>query len=171
MEEQITLIELDAQRDTASCNVCYARNYESARDDAIGEKVNRLYKLGIGHTGIMLCDACLDRLSDMLNYARRLRDHTLRAGDEVWVLERDEDGLACDVSGYMFLAEAGGRAIVTAYINDMDDLDGIMEYHVMETAESYNTDLYVFPMADCYADREKALEILHEEKGEDDAEV
>ena len=166
-EEQMTLTELDAQKDTASCNICYARNYESARDDAIGEKVNRLYKLSIGHTGIMLCDNCLDQLSDMLNYARRLRDHSLRAGDEVYVLERDEEGLACDVTGYMFLAEAGGRAIVTPYIDNMDDLDGIMEYDVMETAENYDTDLAVFPMEDCYADREEALEVLRKEKDGD----
>jgi len=85
----------------------------------------------------------------------------------VYVLERDEEGLACDVTGYMFLAEAGGRAIVTPYINNMDDLDGIMEYHVMETAENYDTDLAVFPMEDCYADREEALEVLRKEKDGD----
>lgn len=39
-EEQMSRIELDAQRDTASCNSCYARNYESARPDEIDEKVD-----------------------------------------------------------------------------------------------------------------------------------
>lgn len=164
-EEQMTLTELDAQKDTASCNICYARNYESARDDAIGEKVNRLYKLSIGHTGIMLCDNCLDQLSDMLNTARCLRDHTFQAGAEVWVVERDEEGNACNVSGYMFLAEVGGRVIVTPYIDDMDDLDGIMEYHVEETAENYDTYLSVFPVEDCWPTQEVAHAALNEERG------
>lgn len=163
-KEPVGLIELDAQKDTASCNICYARNYESMRTDAIGEKVDRLYKLSIGHTALVLCDDCIDRLSDMLTTARRLRDHTPRAGDDVFVLERDENGMACDVSGYMFLAEVGGRAIVTPYINNMDDLDGILGYHVEETAENYDTDLAVFPMEDCFTDRETALEVLHKEE-------
>lgn len=92
---------------------------------------------------------------------------SLQAGDEVYVLKRNECGIACDVSGYLFLAEAGGRAIVTPYINDMDDLDGIMEYHVEETAENYDTALAVFPMADCFADRERAHAALRAEKGDD----
>lgn len=165
--EQMTLTELDAQKDTMSCNICCARNYDSMRPDAIGEKVNRLYKLNLGQMAVILCDGCLDRLSDMLNTARSLRDHSFRAGDCVYVLERDECGTACDVSGYMFLAEVGGRVIVTPYINDMDDLNGILEYHVEETAENYDTDLAVFPAEDCWPTQEAAHAALTEEKGED----
>lgn len=91
-----------------------------------------------------------------------------QAGDKVYVLERDEDWRAVEVSGYMFLAEAGGRAIVTPYINDKDDLNSALDYHVWETIENYDTDLAVFPIADCFVDREQAHAALKAEKGEDD---
>lgn len=166
--ELMSLSELDAKKDTASCNICYARNYEATQPAALGEKVDHLYKLNLGRTAVILCDKCVDQLSALLDTFYRLRDHKLRAGDEVFVLERDEVGLACGVAGYMFLAEAGGRAIVTPYINDMEDLDGIMEYHVEETVENYDTALAVFPMEDCFADRERAHTALRAEKGEDE---
>ncbi len=168
VENSFSLIEVNPEQDIANCAVCFARNYDVTSPDAVGERVDRLYELHVGSMVMRLCDNCLDQLSGMLNYARQLRDHALRAGDEVFILERDEEGVACDVSGYMFLAEVGGRVIVTAYINNMDDLDGILEYHVEETAENYDTDLAVFPAEDCYATREAAHAALREEKGDDD---
>lgn len=163
--ELMRLTELDAEKDTASCNICFAHNYDPTQPGTLGERVDRLYKLKFGCTVVTLCDACLDRLSAMLNTARQLRDHTFQAGADVWVVERDGEGNACDVSGYMFLAEAGGRVIVSPYINSMDDLDGIMEYHVKETAENYDTDLSVFPAEDCWPTREAAHVALNEERG------
>lgn len=41
----------------------------------------------------------------------------LNAGAEVWVVERDEEGIACEVSGYIFLAE------VEACLNDFPMCD------------------------------------------------
>ena len=81
-------------------------------------------------------------------------------GEQVWVVERDEDGLACDVSGYMFLSEVAGAVILTPYINDIDDLEGTLQHHIEETAENYDTDLAVFPLADCYCTREEATQAL-----------
>ena len=88
-------------------------------------------------------------------------------GEQAWVVERDEDGHACDVSGYMFLAEVAGAVILTPYINDIDDLEGTMQHHIEETAENYDTDLAVFPLADCYCAREEAIQALCEEREEE----
>lgn len=57
----------------------------------------------------------------------------LDAGSEVWVVERDEDGIACEVSGYMFLAEVHDFVIASSYINGMEHIEGILAYHAQET--------------------------------------
>ena len=44
-------------------------------------------------------------------------------GQEVWIVERDEDGEAYEVGGYVFLAEVAGYAILSPYVNDHGDLD------------------------------------------------
>ena len=81
----------------------------------------------------------------------------IEPGAEVWVLERDEDGTPCDISGYMFLASSGESVIVSPYINGMEDLEDILAYHEQETAENYDTDLAVFPVEDCFTTREAAF--------------
>lgn len=77
-------------------------------------------------------------------------------GQMVYAIERDEYGKACDVSGYMFLAVAGNEAILSVYINDIDDLYGMMEEHVIRTREGFRTTLCVFPLSDCYETCEEA---------------
>lgn len=84
-------------------------------------------------------------------------------GTEVWVVDRDEDGCAVDVSGYMFLAKAGDAVILTPYINDLDNAHDILAYHMNETTENYETNLMVFPAYDCYTTREKAEEAMEQE--------
>lgn len=84
-------------------------------------------------------------------------------GAEVWVVERDEDGCAVDVSGYMFLAKAGDAVILTAYINDLDNAQDILAYHMQETAKNYDTDLVVFHADDCYTTCEEAEAALKQE--------
>lgn len=74
-------------------------------------------------------------------------------GEEVWVVERDEAGNATDVSGFVFLAEVESAVIVSPYINDLEDLEELLEYHIEETAANYDTDLSVFPSCDCFAIR------------------
>lgn len=92
----------------------------------------------------------------------------LTPGEEVWVVERDEGGNACEYSGYVFLAEAAGAVILTAYINDLEDLEELLEYHIEQTAEDYDTHLAVFPTSDCYTSREEARAALEQEKAEED---
>lgn len=77
-------------------------------------------------------------------------------GEEVWVVERDEDGNACGFSGYVFLAEAVGAVILTSYINDLEDVEDLLDYHIEQTRDNYDTDLAVFPADDCYGTRDEA---------------
>lgn len=67
-EEKMTLGVCD--HDIASCNICYAHNYDSVSADSIGERVDRLYELRLGGQVMTLCDKCLDRLREKL--AQRL---------------------------------------------------------------------------------------------------
>ena len=93
-------------------------------------------------------------------------EEKLTAGAEVWVVERDEEGIACEVSGYMFLAEVADFVIASGYINGMTHIEGILAYYAQETAENYDTDLAVFPAVDCWPTKEAAHAALDDEKGE-----
>ena len=95
-------------------------------------------------------------------------EEKLNAGAEDWVVERDEDGNACEVSGYMFLAEVAGFVIASSFINDLERLESTLAYHAQETAENYDTDLAVFPAVDCWPTQEAAHAALAEEKGENE---
>lgn len=87
----------------------------------------------------------------------RLAVDLVKPGDEVWAVERDEDGNACEVSGYMYLASCGGFVILSIYINDIESLEETMEEHSQRTAEDYNTDaIAVFPVEDCFTTLEGA---------------
>lgn len=96
-----------------------------------------------------------------INYSpRKEKGAKFTPGEEVWVVERDEDGNACEVSGYVFLAEVAHAVILTPYINDLEDLEDLLDYHIEETADNYDTALAVFPAADCYTDRDEAESVL-----------
>ena len=43
----------------ASCNICFARNYEADDKNALGEYKKNLYNLHIGNMCICLCKDCL----------------------------------------------------------------------------------------------------------------
>lgn len=65
MQEEKLTLEVSTQ-DIASCNICYAHNYDSDNADMIGAQVERLYELRIGSQVMTLCDKCLDRLREKL---------------------------------------------------------------------------------------------------------
>lgn len=65
MQEEKLTLEVSTW-DTASCNICYAHNYESTHGDTIGERVERLYELRLGNQVMTLCDKCLERLRETL---------------------------------------------------------------------------------------------------------
>ena len=83
-------------------------------------------------------------------------DIKFEPGASVWVVERDEAGEPRVVSGYMFLAQSREFAIVSPYINSIEDIDGTLAYHARDTVECHESGLAVFPMADCYATLEDA---------------
>lgn len=84
------------------------------------------------------------------------------AGDLVYIIERDEDSIPVDVSGYMFLARVGDYAIASGWINDLETAEETLAYHAGETRDNYDTDLCVFPFEDCYATQDEARAILGE---------
>lgn len=51
----------------SSCNVCYARNYDSRFSVALGERVDKLYNLSIGAQTVYLCENCLKLLKDKIS--------------------------------------------------------------------------------------------------------
>ena len=65
-------------------------------------------------------------------------------GQEVWIVERDEDGEACEVGGYL------------------------LDYHRRDTCMDYDADLPVVYLDDCYPSQMAAHHALDEEVGEDD---
>lgn len=87
----------------------------------------------------------------------------LKPGDEVWVVERDEAGIATDVSGFLFLAEVKNAIIVTPRVYGCDGVEEILDYHIQQTAEDYDTDLSVYPAKDCYRSIHAANEAIYEE--------
>lgn len=104
-----------------------------------------------------------------MNYSPKKEEvrQTFTPGEEVWVVERDVDGNACEVSGYVFLAEVADAVILTPYINDLEDLEDLLDYHIEETRGNYDTDLAVFSAYDCYTDQEAAEAALKAETGEE----
>lgn len=85
---------------------------------------------------------------------------SLQCGQTCWVVERDEDGEACELGGYIFIAQIPGYTIVAPTLNGSDDVKVLMDDQVQQTAEDYHGDLAVFPAQDVYAERQKAQEAL-----------
>ncbi len=115
-------------------------------------------------------DVPIDRIRELVQTERdgRLAKQKTIPGTGVWVVNRDEYGEACDVSGYMFLAEVSGFVILTDYISDLESLGDTMAYHAAETSENYDTNLAVFPADDCYLTREEAEAALEAERSNGD---
>lgn len=84
-------------------------------------------------------------------------------GDEVFVLERGEDGNYCCYNVYMFLAQVNDFIICTPYINDLTDVAGTLEYHAEKTLEELETPLCVFEAVDCRMTREAVNAALQEQ--------
>ena len=108
------------------------------------------------------------RYDMFMNYSpRKGNAETFTPGQEVWVVERDECGNACDVAGCVFLAAVGHAVILTAYINDLEELGDLLDYHIEETREEYDTHLSVYPACDCYQTKLEARCALNTEKEEE----
>lgn len=138
-----------------NCNKC-----ENLCDKATGCK---LY----GADPAAAAKAC--RADLFINYnPRKEKPAKFTPGAEVWVVERDEDGTACEVSGFLFLAKVEHAVIVTPRVYGCEGVTEILDYHIGQTAQDYDTDLSVYPAGDCYTSREDAKVALETETGEED---
>ncbi len=106
----------------------------------------------------------LDRLRELAKADREGRCVVteLAPGDEVWVVERDEDGNPDDFSGYIFITSVRGIAIVSLSINGCADLDFLLSDFVEETAMRGSGDFSGYPIGDCYGTCEEAEAALKE---------
>ena len=113
--------------------------------------------------GVKACAADM-----FINYSQKAANPPkFTPGLPVWVLERDEYITACDIAGYIFLAEVAGAVILTPYINEMDQLEELLVYHIEETRTNYDTDLVVYPLTDCYSTWKEAEAALAHERGKE----
>ena len=110
----------------------------------------------------------LDELKEMVQVKREGRCvvQEFIPGGEVWVVERDEDGEATEVSCFVFVVSVSGVAIVSPSINGYSDLDFILYDFVAETAGSFSGDFSGYPISDCYKSYEEAEAALQGEQEE-----
>lgn len=108
----------------------------------------------------------LDELREIIQAKREGRCvvQKFAPGSEVWVVERDEDGEATEVSGVVFVVSVSDVAIVSPSINDCSDLDFILGDFVEETARSFSGDFSGYPLSDCYKSHEDAKAALRREQ-------
>ena len=95
-------------------------------------------------------------------------DAKFTPGQTIYVIVRDEYTCPTEVSGYMFLAQNAYVAIVTPFIDDMEELEETLEYLVNETVQNYDCNLSVFPLEDCYVTLEEAEAECKSEKNAED---
>ena len=110
----------------------------------------------------------LDELKEMVQAKREGRCvvQEFIPGGEVWVVERDEDGEATEVSCFVFVVSVSGVAIVSPSINGYSDLDFILYDFVAETAGSFSGDFSGYPISGCYKSYEEAEAALQGEQEE-----
>lgn len=108
----------------------------------------------------------LDELMEMVQAKRKGRCvvQKFAPGSEVWIVERDEDGEAAEVSGFVFVVSVSGIAIVSPSINGCSDLDFILSDFVEETASNFSGDFSGYPISDCYKSHEEAQAALRREQ-------
>lgn len=76
-------------------------------------------------------------------------------GQEVWVVERDENGTAGIPGLWVYVSSVGNAAILTD-VGFEDGLEAGVAHLIAETARNFDAGLSVFPHADVYPTRETA---------------
>ena len=84
------------------------------------------------------------------------------AGDAVWVLARDENGVPFDVVQQMYLATVRNAVITVTYLanHSVDDVTACL---IESTRFNMDTDIEVFPLQDCFFSEEDAKKALDSE--------
>lgn len=110
----------------------------------------------------------IDRLRELAQADRDGRCVVQRfsPGQAVWVIERDEDGEAYDLSGYVFVTSLRGIALVSPEINGSSEIDAILMDQVESRINYSDGCIGAYPVDDCYLSREAAEKAL--EGGGDD---
>lgn len=81
-----------------------------------------------------------------------------KPGDIVWVVERDNDELI-EVTGFQYIATCKEYIIGTPWIDDYD-FEDTLAYHSEVTSENCETELVVYPISDCFDNKEDAEAML-----------
>ena len=151
-----SMIETDAG------NIVDGALYANQHKDVADALELAINALRAGGKGMNVPSYDLDRLRELVEADRDSRCVVFFAkpGKEVWVVERDEIGKPDCVSGFVFMAEVGGFAIVHPFLGECGDIDEILNHCEEETARNYSCDVSVFPVADCYESYEAAEEAL-----------
>lgn len=95
-------------------------------------------------------------------------DNRFKLGNTVWIVEHDEYGIPYDVVGVALIAIAPKHLICAPFPYGIESYEEIMEYYADDTAENEGTELYVFPMEECYRSKQNAREAMNEELEEDE---
>lgn len=77
-------------------------------------------------------------------------------GQTVWVIERDEDGEAYDLSDYVFVTSLRGIALVSPKINGSSEIDAILMDQVESRINYSDGCIEAYTADDCYLTREAA---------------
>ncbi|HIV19453.1 MAG TPA: hypothetical protein IAC82_09160 [Candidatus Merdivicinus intestinigallinarum] len=101
----------------------------------------------------ILGDYGLDHLQELVETDRK-------KGKPVWVVERDEIGEPCGISGNVLVALVDGVALVLPYINGCGELDALLQDCLENTAEDMECYFGAFPVEDCYLNKELAQKAL-----------
>lgn len=96
--------------------------------------------------------------------AGRVEVFPCNPGDDIWVVERDEEGEIVDFSGNVFVCKVNEYCIVSPYINGSSDIDYILSEQAAQTVMEYNGDFSIYPACDCYMTREEAEAKVNEEE-------
>lgn len=94
--------------------------------------------------------------------------NTIKPGQGIWVLERDEDDNIEDVSEVMFFANVTDAVIVSIYVEDFTknrlcNLDETIAYRIEKAKEFGTPELYIYPAKDCFASKAEAQAVFDAE--------
>lgn len=103
-----------------------------------------------------------DRLRELAQADREGRVVVQRfsPGQTIWAIERDEDGEAYDLSGYVFVTSLRGIALVSPKINGSSEIDVILMDQVESRINYADGCIEAYPADDCYLSREAAKKAL-----------
>lgn len=81
-------------------------------------------------------------------------------GDIIWVVERDEYGVAWNCGKYVFVAIVNRYVIASPVYYGESDFDIILEDQAAQTTIEGNAYLNVFSVCDCYKTKDEAKNAL-----------